>query len=42
MVGFHDGVAKNLISRGSADGIIQKLLEERGIYGKSKEKQADS
>ena len=33
MGGFHDAVANDLMSRGSADGIIQHLLEQRGIYG---------
>jgi len=33
MGGFRDAVAQDLISKGTADGIIQHLLEERGIYG---------
>jgi len=33
MGGFKNAVDQDLMSKGSADGIIQHLLEERGIYG---------
>ena len=38
MIGLREGVAKEIVSRGTSDGIIQKLLEERGIYGESNKK----
>jgi hypothetical protein len=41
MDGLRKATIRGLISKGSADGIIQNILEERGFYGFKKTEQKE-